>query len=440
MISLSNIRLAVPLLFTSALILLLQACNKDENALNGSGDILVELQSIDGLTIKEIPVEDHFERLFEIRIDQPVDHNQPNGLTFSQKLYLGHIASDLPMVFETEGYERSNHKTREISELLNTNQLTVEHRFFGESKPEPLDWNYLNIWQAASDHHRIVELFKNIYSSSWISSGVSKGGDAAIFHRRFFPEDVVATVAYVAPILFEQQDQRFLTYFDQVGSELCREKLATYQRNMLLNIDSFTPLFEQYIADVNSKYNTDFTFSLPFKDIVYHSIREDYLFEFWSSESENCLTIPNADATLEQLFDHFVSVFNIFLFFSDYGVDFWTPWLYQSKTEMGNYAFDVGHLQDLTQDLEPLVSFSASTDFDPSIMIDIDNWVNSNNSNIIFIYGEEDPWTVAAFDPPPSENVFRIINPGTKHQTRISDLSSSNQSLVLEKINSWLGL
>ena len=57
----------------------------------------------------------------------------------------------------------------------------------------------LNIWQAATDHHRIVEALKPLYAGKWISTGASKGGMTSIYHRRFYPGDVDGTVAYVAP-------------------------------------------------------------------------------------------------------------------------------------------------------------------------------------------------------------------------------------------------
>ena len=45
--------------------------------------------------------------------------------------------------------------------MLQTNCLSVTHRYFPDARPSPAaDWQYLDIWQAAQDHHRIVQLFK----------------------------------------------------------------------------------------------------------------------------------------------------------------------------------------------------------------------------------------------------------------------------------------
>ncbi|MEM7187911.1 MAG: S28 family serine protease, partial [Bacteroidota bacterium] len=386
----------------------------------------------------EIATADHFNRLFEISVEQPLDHNNPNGSTFTQKVYLGHVDFDTSLAFETEGYSRDEHRTRDLARIFQMNQLTVEHRYFGSSKPNPLDWQYLTVWQAAMDHHRIVELFKDLYPGKWISSGSSKGGDAAIFHRRFFPEDVDATVAFVAPILFSDRDTRFLEYYNIVGDAQCRQKLKDYQRLMLQNLDEFPPLFQEYVDFVNSTYGTNITFSLDYKAIIYHSIREDFPFEFWSSETVGCENIPDETSSIQELFDHYVAVMDVFLFFSDYGVDFWTPWYYQSVTEIGNYAYDIAHLEDLTMDIPELFDLGISTNFNEPVMNDIDNWVRTTNVPMMLIYGEDDPWTHAAFTVTKSENVVKIVNPGTKHSTRIENLSQENYSLVRDKINGWI--
>lgn len=429
-------------IFLFGLWVLSASCSNDEPQVEGRVDIETQLGNLEGVTsVNELATEDHFVRLFEIDFEQPVDHNNVDGPKFSQKLFLGHVDEHAPLVFETEGYGRRTHRTRELAPMLTSNQLAVEHRYFGTSVPSSGGtFEFLNIWQAANDHHRIVEAFKSIYDNGWVSSGASKGGDAAIFHRRFFPLDVDATVAYVAPILFEQRDQRFLEFYNTSGDEDCREKLIQFQRNILLKIDSIPPLFEAYVESVGD-FGDATTFSLlNYKDIVYNATRIDYLFEFWSSETENCSTIPGEDASAQELLDHFVGVFDVFLFFSDFGVNFWTPYCYQALTELGNYAYDASHLEDFELDIPELTQFSVSTDFDPSAMADIQNWISSSASEMIFIYGEDDPWTVAAVNHPGSNQVLKIINPSTKHGTRIVDLSMSDQNLVLGKIMEWIGL
>ena len=52
----------------------------------------------------------------------------------------------------------------EPTRLVDGNQISVEQRFFTPSRPEPADWSKLTIWQAATDHHRLVAALKPIYA------------------------------------------------------------------------------------------------------------------------------------------------------------------------------------------------------------------------------------------------------------------------------------
>ena len=416
------------------------ACKETEDEMPmEEPDLLVQLESIPGFTVREIATVDHFQRLFEIRIEQPLDHDNPNGASFEQKMYLAHVEESIPMVVETEGYSRDNHRTRDLASLMEVNQLGIEHRYFGESRLQPIDWQYLTIEQAARDHHRIIELLKPIYTGKWVSSGRSKGGDAAIFHRRFFPDDLDATVAFVAPILFAERDERFLNYLDTVGEEACREKIKDFQRNMLLKVDSMPAYFEAYVQYINDNYNTDFHFSITYQTVVRYGML-DFPFEFWSSNA-TCEDIPGNNATVEELFNFFTSTVDVLLYFSDYGIDFWTPYIYQTRIELGDYAYDTSYLDDLLGPIDEDQTFSfnfGATSFDPAVMLDIDNWVKSDASEMVFIYGAEDPWTVAAVNIGANGNVYKFIAPGVKHSAGIEDLVTNEQDFVKAKLSEWL--
>jgi len=137
-----------------------------------------ELILIDWLkTVPEIEVvdtinSDNFSEVYEVFITLPIDHNNPEGPKFKEQIFLSHVDKDKPVVIELDGYAVTNRPT-ELSKILKCNQIMVEHRCFGESVPAPFDWKYLTIEQAAKDHHRIIELFKQYYTGKWISTGIA---------------------------------------------------------------------------------------------------------------------------------------------------------------------------------------------------------------------------------------------------------------------------
>jgi hypothetical protein len=69
----------------------------------------------------------------------------------------------------------------DLATQLDANHLNIEHRYFGESLPEPvdnLDLTYLNSNQQARDIHNIVSALKeNLFKTGkWASTGTSKDG------------------------------------------------------------------------------------------------------------------------------------------------------------------------------------------------------------------------------------------------------------------------
>jgi len=71
--------------------------------------------------VKEVRVlenESIFERILEVIIEQPLDHRNPEGETFSQRLYISHIDPSKPVVLITEGYDAEYYYTSEITARL----------------------------------------------------------------------------------------------------------------------------------------------------------------------------------------------------------------------------------------------------------------------------------------------------------------------------------
>ena len=208
--------------------------------------LLDRLDRLPGVEVAEKVPYYGFPRAFQIDFIQPVDHDNPGGPTFRQRAYLYHVDESAPMIFAPSGYSAGPQTLQEIAGYITANHLSVSHRYFDDAKPNPVDWQYLTVRQAAEDHHRIVSLLKTIYTGVWISRGASKSGQAALFHRRFYPDDVRATIAYVAPIFFRDLDMRIDEYIKTIGTEDCRNELLNFQRRCLEDRDSLLPYFQDY--------------------------------------------------------------------------------------------------------------------------------------------------------------------------------------------------
>ncbi|NJO89428.1 MAG: hypothetical protein HC831_11075 [Chloroflexia bacterium] len=143
------------------------------------------LSQIPNASIEEIDSIEGYQKCYKIMLRQRADHFGDDTTTFMQKIYLSHIDFSKPVVIVTEGYAAYRNYISEPAKIIKANQIIVEHRYFNESKPDSLNWNYLNIKQAAEDHHVINQLFREIYKAKWISTGISKGGQTTLYYKYF---------------------------------------------------------------------------------------------------------------------------------------------------------------------------------------------------------------------------------------------------------------
>ena len=92
-------------------------------------------------SFKEIKSPDGFEAAYELSIKQPLDHKDPSKGHFHQKVFLSHRGFESPTTLITEGYQRPWNRIYELTELLVSNQVQVEHRYYGTSLQIP--WTIL---------------------------------------------------------------------------------------------------------------------------------------------------------------------------------------------------------------------------------------------------------------------------------------------------------
>ena len=220
-------------------------------------DILEKLESLENLTVTEITPQNGYDRQFEIYITQPLDHNNPEGTQFNQIIYVSHIDEEAPVVFMPSGYAARAETAEELSGLLNANQIYVAHRYMTDARPDVMDWDYLTVEQAAADFHNVVETLKPIYTEKWISYGASKNGVATLCHKRFYPDDVDASLVKVAPINFAVEDPRYDIFLENVGDQEIRDKIKRFQIDLLESRSEILPILRNAMDNSNYTFYND---------------------------------------------------------------------------------------------------------------------------------------------------------------------------------------
>ena len=117
---------------------------------------------------------------YTFSFEQPIDHNNPELGTYLQACRLRYKGAEKNVVVLTHGYNMEYYDT-DLATQLDANQLSIEHRYFGQSLPEAfdnVDMTYLNSNQQARDIHNIVSTLKKYLfkTGKWASTGTSKDG------------------------------------------------------------------------------------------------------------------------------------------------------------------------------------------------------------------------------------------------------------------------
>ncbi|MCK2215818.1 aminopeptidase [Actinomadura sp. ATCC 31491] len=405
-------------------------------------DLLDQLKAIPGLTVVSETQPAGY-RFFVLTYTQPVDHRDPAKGTYQQRLTLLHRGTDVPVVLYTGGYGLAVSPApsrTEPTRILDANQVSVEHRFFRSSRPVPADWQDLTIWQEATDEHRIVQALRTIYPGRWIQTGASKGGMTSVYHRRFYPGDVDGVVAYVAPNdRINPLDQDYDRFFAEVGTEPCRRALDTVQREALLRRDRMVPLLE---ADA-ARNGYTFTRTLGTADRSYEMTVLDTVWAFWQySTAADCASVPPATATDEQLYAWIDAVAS-FGFYTDQGLEYYWPYYRQAATQLGWPDLAFAHLRGLTRyrglyQPNSVLPAELRARHQAWPMLDVDRWVRSRSERMMFVYGQNDPWSAERFAPSGADSYLYVV-PGANHGANIASLPEAEQAAATATLRRWAG-
>ena len=402
-------------------------------------DLKQRLVSLPGIQSVELLKSKHFDSKYLLRIVQPLDHAHPELGTFTQRVFVSHVGYDRPTVLVTEGYganyAMSANYRDEISKLFNTNIVFVEHRYFLESTPDPLNWDYLTAEQSAYDLHHVTTLMKSLYKDKWISTGISKGGQTTLLYRSYFPDDVDISVPYVAPLCRAAEDGRHEGFIDQIGSANDRKKIRAYQLSILKRRAIFMPLFEAYCKKAN------LTFRAPLDEIFDYCVLE-YPFAFWQWGMP-IESVPSTTDNDSRLFGHLMKLSDPSYFALNQPT---ASFFVQAARELGYYGYDIEPFKSYlkitsTSDYlnRLMIPAGVTLEFRPALYNKISAYLESNDPKMIFIYGEDDPWTAAGVTYlKDKKNIMVAIEPGGSHTARISTLPKKIQKKVLARITQWL--
>ena len=399
-----------------------------------------ELYCLPDVVFEKIDTPEGYEAAFKLMVKQAIDHNDKSKGYFYQKVYLSHKGIDRPVVLITEGYDAKRMRMYELTKLLNANQVEVEHRFFGESLPDSIDYNYLTLEQATADLHHVNEIMRELYKGKFIATGISKGGQTTIYYRYFYPDDVSVSVPYVAPINLSREDTRIYDFFDRVGTEECREDILNFQKRILSHREEALKRLSWFYTGARESFHY-----MDFQKAFEYAVLE-YQFSFWQSGID-CQLIPDDSATVDELVFHLINVSGLD-FFSDKSMERLKSHYYMAAHEMGYYAYETedfeGLLKALPMQPHPSAIFTPDkmeVPYDSTLTINVYNWVKDNGDRFIYINGGIDTWSSTAIPPNKKRDALWLFLDGRSHYTaRIASMSEKEKNKMIDKLEEWLGM
>jgi hypothetical protein len=392
-------------------------------------------QLFPGVVINNMEPKDHFEKLYQLVLKQPLDHTDKSAGTFDHYVYLSHSGFKLPTVFVTEGYN-AKPRTYELSKIFKGNQVQVEYRFYGKSRPDSIPWNYLKNDQAVEDYHKIITKLRRLYTGKWISTGISKGGETVLIHKARYPWDVEVAIPYVAPLIDTQEDPRTQEHIDTIGEESCRNDIKAFQRLVLQHRDEVLKEMKYY-ADTKKMSFTE----LSMEEALEYAVLE-YPFSFWQWGGQ-CDDIPDEEATPKELFEAINTIVGI-SFYNDQTYYDLLPSYFQHMVELGYYGFDTAPVQDLLKLVhnptnKRFAPRNVDLTYNPDYIKKVREYAENKGNKILYIYGEYDTWGACAPQPKPHVDALKMVLAQGSHKTRIKHFSIEDQKRIYDKIQRWLG-
>ncbi len=399
-----------------------------------------KLRGLEGVTVEAVPTETQPYQYYVLRFTQPVDHGSPGGAVFEQRVSLLHRDLDAPMVALTTGYwDYYGDSLYELTSLLAANQISIEHRYFGESRPDPADWTHLTIRQMADDQHRIISALRTIYPGAFLTTGGSKGGMTATYHRRFYPDDVDGTVPYVAPISFAAPDLRYAGFLDTIGPPACRAALRAAATEMLQNRRATLLARAQTQAAEGHHAYTRIAIGPALEGSVV-----SLEWAFWQYFGVNyCTLVPPAGATDDELWS-FLDQISPVTDNDDDMIGRFEAYYHQAYAQLGypdaGAAYLDPYLLYTDADYDRALPAAIPAYDGGAAMQDIDAFVKGEGARFLFVYGEWDPWTGGKYELGQAADSLLLVQPQGTHGARLGRLLDGDRQLAFGKLEAWSGV
>jgi hypothetical protein len=422
----------------------------------GDPAVVAALQSIENIEDLKPFMNQNLGQAYYFNYKQLVDHDDPSQGTFKQQVVLTFVGKDANTILHTEGYALAgdfNYNRNRMDKIgaphllwalsenygqekFDLNCVQVEYRYHGFSLPEgdKNSFMYLNAWQQSQDLHAIVTDLKKALitgNGKWLSTGLSKNGvttaQYAYYDEQYGWNDIDVYVPFAAPFPPQAADLRIGTYMITESSKAVLPALEKAYRKL---VDD-QAIANATVAAFANNLKEDDNDSMPADSAFLYTLNKlmKNLFSVMSYGDIDTWSkfIPTEKSTPEEYADFFMlndkddRIFRKSAAVRGPLASRDDPFYEQTDIDQGNLGYDYKWYLDgkLLSDSDKKY-FMATMDYDKkSKQIDLQIALMKNlettKKKLIFVYGENDPWTGAAIPDPTNPNVKKYIVPNGTH-------------------------
>lgn len=236
---------------------------------------------------------------------------------------------------------------------------------------------------------------------------------------------------------YGESDPRYIDFLQDVGDAACREALEALQIQVLSRRPEMTArMIAEDGEEAYSRHGVDGALDYAVIGLP---------FAFWQYQDPSlCASIPPDTASDDDVWA-FLDEVDAPIFWGDESFLGYEPYYFQAAVELGYPGVDDSHLAGLLT--LPLGSDVAASQVDPGptkemvldegAMPDIAGWLAAEGERMLFVYGENDPYSSAAFELGDAADSYRFFVPGGNHGALISDLPDADRAKALVALATW---
>ena len=432
---------------------------KDVPGNAGDPAVVAALQSIENVEDLKPFFNVELGQAYYFNYRQLIDHNNPSLGTFKQQVVLTFVNKDAHTILHTQGYslmgfsgDARNHNRLDSIRAPNLlwqlsankgkdmqfdlNCVQVEYRYHGFSLPEgdKDSFKYLSAEQQSKDLHAIVTDLKKALitgNGKWLSTGVSKNGmtsaQYAYYDEQYGWDDIDVYVPFVAPIPPQEWDIRIGEYMLTQSSKEALKDLEKAYRTLVddqavadATIAAYAKEYERE-NDREMPKDSAFIFTLTKVMNNLFGVQSYGDFATWSQFIPNENSKPEDYAAFFMLSEEDECIFRKTNLTRGPLTRRQDPFQVQIGIDQGNLAYDFTWFFDgkllPESDKQFLKDVMEDNRNSKTIELEVNLLKNleTTNKKLIFVYGEDDPWTGAAIPDPVNPNVKKYIVPHGTH-------------------------